>query len=50
MHCICNLKYSVPTEFPIIIHNGSYCFHLMIKHLTEKFEDNDTDYISEKQN
>ena len=37
-HSICNLKYSVPKNIPIIFHNGSHndC-HFIIKELVEEF-------------
>ena len=38
-HSICNLKYSVPREFPMVSHNGSnYDYHFIIKELAEEFE------------
>ena len=38
-HSICNLKYSVPTKFPIVFHNGSnYDYDFIIKRLTEEFK------------
>ena len=37
-HCICNLRYKVPQEIPVKIHNGSkYHYHLIIKELAEEF-------------
>ena len=37
-HCICNLRYKVPQEIPVKIHNGSkYDYHFIIKELAEKF-------------
>ena len=39
LHSICNLKYSVPKEIPIVFHNGSnYDYHIVIKELAEKFK------------
>ena len=36
-HSICNLKYSVPKEIPIVFHNGSnYNYHFIIKELAEE--------------
>ena len=38
-HSICNLKFNVPNEIPIVFHNGSkynYCF--IIKELAKEFE------------
>ena len=38
-HSICNLKYSVPKEIPIVFLNGSnYDYHVIIKELAEVFE------------
>ena len=40
-HNICNLRYEVPKELPIIFHNGSTCdYHFIIKELVKEFEDN----------
>ena len=37
-HSICNLRYKVPQEVPVKIHNGSnYDYHLINNELTEKF-------------
>ena len=37
-HNICNLKYSVPKEIPIVFLNGSnYDYHFIIKELAEEF-------------
>ena len=36
---ICNLKYSVPKNIPIVVHNGSnYDYHFIIKELAEEFK------------
>ena len=36
---ICNLKYNVPKEIPIVIYNGSnYDYHLIIKKLAQGLE------------
>ena len=36
-HSICNLKYSVPKNIPIVLHNGSnYDYHFIIKELKEE--------------
>ena len=36
---ICNLRYSVPKEIPIIFHNGSnYDYHFIIKEIAVEFE------------
>ena len=38
-HSICNLRYKVQTEIPVVIHNGSnYDDHFIIKELAEKFK------------
>ena len=40
-HNICNLKYKVPKEIPIVFHNGStYDYHFIIKELVKEFEGN----------
>ena len=38
-HNICNLRYKVPKEFPIVFHNGStYDYHFIVKELVKEFE------------
>ena len=38
-HNICNLRYKVPKEIPVVIHNGStYDYHFIIKQLSEGFQ------------
>ena len=38
-HNICNLRYKVPKEIPIVFHNGStYDYHFIIKELVKEFE------------
>ena len=38
-HNICNLRYKVPKEIPIVFHNGStYDYHFLIKELVKEFE------------
>ena len=38
-HSICNLRYKVPKEIPVVIHNGwTYEHHFIIKQLAEKFK------------
>ena len=38
-HSICNLKYSVPTNIPIVFHNrSSYDYHFIINKLAEEFK------------
>ena len=40
-HNICNLRYKVPKEIPIVFHNGSiYDYHFIIKELVKEFEGN----------
>ena len=37
-HNICNLRYKVPKEIPIVFHNGStYDYHFIIKELVKEF-------------
>ena len=39
-HNICNLRYKVPKEIPVIAHNlSSYETHFIIKQIAEKFKD-----------
>ena len=39
-HDICNLKYKIPKEIPVVFHNGStYHYHFIIKKLAEEFEE-----------
>ena len=38
-HSICNLKYAVPKNNPIVFHNGSnYDYHFIIKELAQEFQ------------
>ena len=37
-HNICNLKYKVPKEIPIITHNDSYDTHFMLNQLAIEFK------------
>ena len=40
-HNICNLRYKVPKEIPVVFHNGStYGYQLTIKELVKEFEGN----------
>ena len=40
-HNICNLRYKVPKEIPIVFHKGStYDYHFVIKELVKEFEGN----------
>ena len=38
VHRICNLKYKVPKEIPIIIHNATYDIHFIINQLAIEFK------------
>ena len=39
-HYICNLRYKIPKEIPVVFHNGStYDYHFIIKELAEEFEE-----------
>ena len=40
-HNICNLKYKIPKEIPVVFHNGStYDYHFIIKELVKEFDGN----------
>ena len=40
-HNICNLRYNVSKEIPVVFHNGSiYDYHFIIKDLVKEFEGN----------
>ena len=40
-HNICNFRYKVPKEIPVVFHNGStYDYHFIIKELFKEFEGN----------
>ena len=40
-HNICNLRYKIPKEIPIVFHNGSTCdYHFKIKELVKEFDGN----------
>ena len=40
-HNVCNLRYKVPKEIPVVFHNGStYDYHFIIKELVKKFKGN----------
>ena len=40
-HNICNLRYKVPKEIPVVFHNGStYDYHFIIKELVKEFGGN----------
>ena len=38
-HSICNLRYKIPKEIPVVFHNGfTYDYHFIIKELVKEFE------------
>ena len=40
-HSICNLRYKIQKEIPVVFHNGStYNYHFIIKKLVKEFKDN----------
>ena len=40
-HRICNLRYNVPNEIPVVFHNGSnYDYHFIIKKLANELRNN----------
>ena len=40
-HSICNLRYKIPREIPVVFHNGStYDYHFIIKQLAIEFKGN----------
>ena len=40
-HNICNLRYKVPKEIPVVFHNGStYDYHFIIKEIVKEFDGN----------
>ena len=40
-HNICNLRYKVPKEIPVVFHNGStYDYHFIMKKLVKEFDGN----------
>ena len=40
-HNICNLRYKLPKEIPVVFHNGStYDYHFIIRELVKEFEGN----------
>ena len=40
-HNICNLRYKIPKEIPVVFHNGSsYDYHFIIKESVKEFEGN----------
>ena len=40
VHSICNLRFNVPNEIPVVFHNGSnYDYHFIIKDLAKESEE-----------
>ena len=40
-HNMCNLKYKIPKNIPVIFHNGStYDYHFIIRELASEFDGN----------
>ena len=40
-HNICNVRYKIPKEIPVVFHNGStYDYHFIIKELVKEFDGN----------
>ena len=40
-HKMCNLRYKIPKEIPVVFHNGStYDYHFIIKELVKEFDGN----------
>ena len=40
-HNVCNLRYKIPKEIPVVFHNGStYDYHFIIKELVKEFDGN----------
>ena len=40
-HSICNLRYKIPKEIPVVFHNGStYDYHFIIRQLAKEFKGN----------
>ena len=38
-HNMCNLRYRIPKEIPVVFHNGStYDYHFIIKELVKEFD------------
>ena len=38
-HSICNLRYKIPREIPVVFHNGStYDYHFTIEQLAKEFK------------
>ena len=48
-HGICNLRYNIPREVPVVFHNGSaYDYHVIIKELPKEFQ-GEFECLGEKQ-
>ena len=46
-HNMCNLRYKIPKEIPVVFHNGStYDYHFIIKELVKEFDGN-FEYLGE---
>ena len=46
-HNMCNLRYKIPKEVPVVFHNGStYDYHFIIKELVKEFDGN-FEYLGE---
>ena len=42
-HSICNLRYKIPKEIPVVFHNGStYDYHFIIKQLAKEHDNGKT--------
>ena len=40
-HSICNLRYKIPKEIPVVFHNGpTYDYHFIFKQLAREFKGN----------
>ena len=40
-HCICNLRYKIPKEIPVVFHNGpTYDYHFIIRQLVKECKGN----------
>ena len=39
-HSICNLRYKVPKNIPVVIHNAVYDTHFIVKQLAEELRVN----------
>ena len=40
-HSICNLRYKIPKEIPVVFHNGStYDYHFITEYLAKEFKGN----------